>query len=306
MNKMNKTIYIEEYAHNIPLLLSNNDTGFIHSVFNNGLNIKMGNRLLFIGTTKNGKLPFGAHLAKDKYYDLLVEKNSQFPVKWINEQQTLIFNDGELIVSFEKANVYDCTMHERGRISEMCTRLETVLATLLNDDDTKTGLDLSIESFVLNYLQANRLEMNETANQLEKLAETLFAKDKMKSEAALRYVLGRGKGLTPSGDDHVVGLLAVHAASHAFTSTFPKTVLSLVENESITTDVAKEYLYYAVHGQFSRTVTQVMHDLIHDEAQLETSLERLLEVGHSSGVDTIFGILLGLLAWRRKQVCQKK
>ncbi|MBS4218404.1 DUF2877 domain-containing protein [Bacillus sp. FJAT-49711] len=299
---MNKTFYIEEYAKNIPLFLTENETGYIHSVFNNGVNIKLGKRLLFIGTTKNGQLPFGAHLSKEVNEQILKEIDKDSPVHWNHMAQTLSFNDGNVILSFAKARVYENTISVSGDMDAMCRSIETILISLLNYDAT-TGLDVPIEQFVLDYLQRKTTSdsIDETILlQFNKLTHSLFTEDKETCLTALRYLLGRGRGLTPSGDDHIVGLLAVQAASRPFHPTFNEAVLSLVENESITTDVAKEYLYYAANGQFSSTVVSVIEHLIEDTDVLPEKLESLLAVGHSSGVDTIFGILLGLLAWRRK------
>ncbi|GIO28348.1 DUF2877 domain-containing protein [Ornithinibacillus bavariensis] len=305
---MNKTFYIEEYAKNIPLFLSENKTGHVHSVFSNGLNIRFGERLLYIGTTKNGRLPFGAHISKMVCGQVLQDIDSQYPVVWNQKDRTISFNNGTITLSFENAIVYENSIRISGEIDTMSKSIETLLISLLKYD-AMTGLDVPIESFVLDYLQgktASEALDNPLYIQLTKLSDSLFIEDKEACITALRYFLGRGKGLTPSGDDHIVGLLAVQGACHSFTSTLNEAVLSLMEHESITTDVAKEYLYYAANGQFSSTVISVIEHLIENIDELPTKLEDLLAVGHSSGVDTIFGILFGLLAWRRKSICQKK
>lgn len=300
--------YIEEYSSSIPLFLTENQIGSIHSVFNNGLNIKFGKRLLFIGTTKNGQLPFGAHLSKNVYEHLLKEIDQQYTIHWHHQEKIFTFNHGNIILSLEKAHVFENRIRVSSDIDAMYRNIETILVSLLNFDTT-TGLDVSIEQFVIDYLQGKATNVTVVENiflQLSKLTNALFTDDKEACITALRYVLGRGRGLTPSGDDHVVGMLAVQAACRPFHTTFNEAVLTLVENESITTDVAKEYLYYAAHGQFSSTVLSVVHHLIKNTEALPSKLEDLLAVGHSSGVDTIFGILLGLLAWRRKSICPKK
>ncbi|MDW0109850.1 hypothetical protein [Sporosarcina aquimarina] len=61
----------EGYEQNIPLLLTRQPAGRVHSVFQNGVNIRMGKKLFFIGTTKNGQLPFGIHLAQNQLQELL-------------------------------------------------------------------------------------------------------------------------------------------------------------------------------------------------------------------------------------------
>lgn len=299
---MEKVFYIEEYSKNIPLFLTKNETGFIHSVFNNGINVKLGERLLFIGTVKNGRLPFGAHLSKELFEQFQIGIDTDAIVHWNNQEQSLTFNHGNIILSFEKAVTFDNQIHVYSEMDEICQNIETVLISLL-DHDTVTGLDIPIEQFVLDYLQEKTTSdaIEEILfSQVTKLTDALLIEDKEACTKALRFMLGRGKGLTPSGDDHIVGLLAVQVVGRPFHSTFNEVVLSLVKNESITTDVAKEYLYYAANGQFSSTVVDVMEHLVDKTDALPNKLENLLAVGHCSGVDTIFGVLLGLLAWRRK------
>ena len=50
-----------------------------------------------------------------------------------------------------------------------------------------------------------------TESYLIMLIEVVMSSDERLIEEALRYFLGRGKGLTPSGDDMIVGILAFDA-----------------------------------------------------------------------------------------------
>lgn len=45
--------------------LAQRPTGRVHSIFENGINLAMGDALIFVGTTKNGRLPFGIHMGQD-------------------------------------------------------------------------------------------------------------------------------------------------------------------------------------------------------------------------------------------------
>lgn len=299
---MKKTLYIEEYSANIPLFLNKDELGFVHSVFENGMNIKLGKRLLFIGTTKNGRLPFGAHISKNTFTQLLLIMNSRENVRWDAKRKILIFNNGNVLVSFDSAKIYESMLIKSKNISNIINNFELILKSLLSHAD-ETGLQLPIEQFVKSFLNEKHSSENlnsELFYQLNNLTKVLFTNDETECITTLRYFLGRGQGLTPSGDDHIVGLLALQSLGIPFEPTFKRCVASLIEKESITTDVASEYLYYAVNGLFSSTVIDVLEHLIMDTNKKQESIEQLLAVGHSSGVDVLFGILIGLLALRRK------
>ncbi|MDW0109851.1 DUF2877 domain-containing protein [Sporosarcina aquimarina] len=176
-----------------------------------------------------------------------------------------------------------------------------MLVSVLLTEPRITGLHIDIESFLVTYLEKGTF-VDSVGQHIEKLLTVLDTSGAAAIETELRYLLGRGKGLTPSGDDHLVGLLAIHAATGVVSETFIETIKLLLQSESLTTDIGKEYLLYAIQGKFSSSVVGLSSALTQkpDIYMLKPLLLELLDMGHSSGIDTIFGMLLGLLARRRK------
>lgn len=290
---------VEEYNQHIPLLLSKNNAGGVHSVFNNGLNIRMGSHLFFIGTTKNGRLPFGIHLEQDAINQIISFVSPQQAVTWNETDKQLHVGITGLTIDFKTGKSFINKLHKvENSKSLMLESFEGFLTLLVNYGEP-TGLEVDIEQFIVEYLEEKH-EQTKTVKQINNLMDAVTSNDEMEIENVLRYLLGRGKGLTPSGDDHIVGLLAVLTVTNQLSSIFVKTVKKLVEKESITTDVAMEYLIYALKGEFSSSVTAVINDLVQKKSnELENSMLKLIAMGHSSGVDTAFGILIGILANRR-------
>jgi hypothetical protein len=305
------TFVVEEYHQHIPLLLKKYKSGYVHSKFSNGMNIRMGDCLLFIGTTKNGHLPFGIHMHKQTIQQLIDGIKEFSSVTWNDESEQLSF-ENNLIVSFNKAIPY------KNYVKKLIGSKKTLIpylaefAAVLNNHAESTGLDLNIKQFL--YLedetdgQVSFQADNETGKQVCALINAVFSSDRQEIEKVVRYFLGRGKGLTPSGDDHIVGLLAIHTITEAFHPIFLETVKDLIEQESLTTDISKEYLSYALKGEFSSSVANVMNDLTVNNRQvdLEKHLLSLMSMGHSSGVDTAFGMLIGIAAMRRNNLWEKK
>ncbi|MED3549878.1 DUF2877 domain-containing protein [Cytobacillus praedii] len=297
-----QTMYAEEYERNIPLFLIENPIGSVHSLFQNGLNIRMGGRLFFIGTDKNGKLPFGIHLQKDAIQRLLSSIQAPAAVHWDNDSKELIFEDSNIRVNFQKgtpfSNIVPFTKNDRST-----QYLETFIKALAIEGE-QTGLDLDIEQFLLEYLRMQKEKYSASANEVYRLMDALSSHDSSEVDRVLRYFLGRGRGLTPSGDDHLVGLLAIHTISGICSPLFLQTIQDILLNESVTTDIGREYLLYALKGEFSSTIVNILNCLAEKDRQEEAEKHvlHLLTVGHSSGIDTAFGLLIGLLTmknWRK-------
>ncbi|MFD2115058.1 DUF2877 domain-containing protein [Paenibacillus yanchengensis] len=302
-----KVILAKEYEQRIPLLLSEHSEGYVHSVFQNGVNIQMGGRLFFIGTTKNGQLPFGIHLDNDTWQQLHGTINQQTPVRWLAGEKLLLFKSLSIVISLTTATTFVWQLSSYAGQFVHTTNNLTMLISILLENTTCTGLDLDIEQFLTTYLQeAEQVGIINT--QVDKLITVLSVSDGQNIESSLRFFLGRGQGLTPSGDDHLIGLLAVHAVVNLFSKEALDMLWTLVVNEQLTTDVSREYLIYALEGKFSSTVVEATVALTQPTNidKLKPLIERLLDTGHSSGTDTVFGMLLGLLIKRRKLKWQKK
>lgn len=301
-----QTIDAEEYEHTIPLFLAENPSGSVHSLFQNGLNILMGERLLFIGTDKNGKLPFGIHLHKEAVQSLLASIQMPAAVHWNEETKQLTFVNSDIAICFKKGTPYSNIIHFTE--NEISTQYLETLIKVLAVEGEKTGLDLEIDQFLLDYFRIqkeNTPSANSIINEVYRLMAALSSQDPSEIDRVIRYFLGRGKGLTPSGDDHIVGLLAIHTITGVCSPLFLQTLQTIILHESVTTDIAREYLFYALKGEFSSTIVNILNSLVEKErlSEVETQLLQLLTVGHSSGVDTAFGLLIGILAaknWRKE------
>ncbi|GEM_PF-516780 len=297
----------EEYEQRIPLLLSAHAEGIVHSVFQNGANIRMGDRLFFIGTVKNGQLPFGIHLSGGNLHELLQTIGQNDPVTWNSDAQLLCFGNARLSVSLAASDAFHWPLARRPVTPDVLRDNLTMLASILLAQPMSTGLGIEVGEFLSAYLEAVR-PAGKTDQRIRDLIAAVQSADETCIEDVLRFFLGRGQGLTPSGDDHLVGLLAIDKAASILSTEMQSVLRRLVEDEQLTTDIGREYLLYALDGDFSSTVVRAASALTEktDITMLKPLLSELLDMGHSSGVDTVFGMLLGLLALRRKQECQKK
>lgn len=292
----NHTLFGEGYSYLIPLLLFKNGNGTVHSRFTNGFNIKMGDSLIFIGTTKNGLLPFGIHLTERDTALAVSSVNHGEAVSWNEKTNSIKFQN--FVISLDQANPFKNEIIELKNDQVFESSLNRFSSHLMNIEE-RTGLDVSIRDFIHNYQGINEQDIDGIDLYLILLIKSAITSDELLMDKAFRYFLGRGNGLTPSGDDMIVGILAFDAVAHFLSTRFYDKLSELIENESITTDVAREYLRYALKREFSSTVSNMVNSLATGKTQeFESNVQNLLGVGHSSGLDTLFGILIGMFTYK--------
>ncbi len=114
-------------------------------------------------------------------------------------------------------------------------------------------------------------------------------------DGALRLI-GLGEGLTPAGDDCLVGVLAVMRRFRpGFLLRHPDIGHAIASAaRGGTTAVAREFLLHALDGAFSEGVIALASAPTTGAAQ--SALARLLTMGATSGADTAAGMRLALAA----------
>ena len=113
---------------------------------------------------------------------------------------------------------------------------------------------------------------------------------------ALAKVVGRGPGATPSGDDVLVGVLAVLTSPHSGAAgakaadSLGRSLLPLLPG---TTDVSGHLLRQAANGMFGRDVHELVSALIGalSLTELCDKVQRVINTGATSGADTCEGVL---------------
>lgn len=105
-----------------------------------------------------------------------------------------------------------------------------------------------------------------------------------------RWLIGRGPGLTPSGDDMLTGIVAVlHVVG--FSAQLLHFLPPAAQLAQLTTSVSCSYLNSARIGEFSTPLLKVMRSL-QTGCNSRSAIRRLLAVGHTSGADILLGIAI--------------
>lgn len=113
---------------------------------------------------------------------------------------------------------------------------------------------------------------------------------------AARRLVGLGPGQTPAGDDLLAGLMVARQRARPSDRTVSALCSAgLAAAAGRTTDLGLARLRYAAEGDLDERSELALAALLSGTpGQVEAASRELLGFGHSSGVDTLVGLLLGL------------
>lgn len=129
-------------------------------------------------------------------------------------------------------------------------------------------------------------ELNCASGKLKRLLEMV----ELKRIKKMNYYLGRGQGLTPSGDDFLIGLYCVSFYDSQLATRMKS--LQNLDFLDFTTSISAAYLNAARSGRFNPVLIELLNTK--SRVEFERLILEILEIGHSSGMDTLEGITLGL------------
>lgn len=110
-------------------------------------------------------------------------------------------------------------------------------------------------------------------------------------------LIGLGIGLTPSGDDFLVGFISVLNIIDIDYSRYLKgKIIELINIDKVsTTDISKHMLENALEGKFKEGIINFIYSLLEeDRKKLEKSIKNILNIGSSSGMDLSIGIIVAI------------
>ena len=136
---------------------------------------------------------------------------------------------------------------------------------------------------------------------IDKLANSILSGDPRQIKSALDSIIGLGDGLTPAGDDVLLGLLCLIRWSPPETrgdppGVFPETFAGLIEDyRGSTTFISYSFLKYGLEGRFVEPLSDLCKAVLSaGKDGFESSMKKLLAIGASSGINMLKGVVLGL------------
>jgi len=158
-------------------------------------------------------------------------------------------------------------------------------------------------SGLLPYLLDMPCESNKTGPVAQDFQEDILSiniSDLPSTTENINKILGRGAGLTPSGDDFLIGLLLTLnrwedvLRLDSDLGTFNE---QIVQSAYIkTTTLGANLIECAAHGLADERLINTLDLIMAGEGEQESVLNQLLGWGNSSGVDALVGMVVGISA----------
>ena len=121
--------------------------------------------------------------------------------------------------------------------------------------------------------------------------------------AAIGRLIGRGPGLTPAGDDLIVGFLAGLWSTRGDDPArrrFLDRLAAIVDGAAAATgEISRSHLRHATSGSVAEALAGLVRAIGEGDPPPEVgrAAGMALSVGHTSGGDGVFGLLLGIACW---------
>lgn len=262
--------------------------GTVVNIFDKVVNIetRLPTSLLTIANTKVLQGPYIMKINNESLFNCFKQTLNMGDIVRFKEDGEMIVNNYRLFSN--SAALWECEMRSRpvsqqemvnlhSEINHFLThegKLGGILNAFLTQPSKNTGEAL-ILSIYDNYF--NRL--------ITQLSEDFTGEN-------MRNFIGLGVGLTPSGDDFIVGLLAALCSCEAGRDDEKKIKKELTK-ESVankTTRVSTHMIKYALDGEFN----EALLDLLSGSKPVHTSLKEVNSIGSTSGTDMLVGVSFAL------------
>lgn len=289
-------------------IVEKNNSGIVHSVFSRAVNIVLyDGSLLTILDDNLLTIPFGISVVLDNSFsfrekiqagDFVCIDSGKLQVK-SSGFQTEVLLPRE--ICFTKKQIFSFQTVQNSYIS--------LIPDWVKMQGKKGGFFALYR--ILGFTQGNyNEEVNDAicdfaADRINNLSSFLYINDLSNSTENLLQLVGLGNGLTPSGDDFILGFLAfLNSVSEPI---FPEEFMESLRTKMLigiwnqTTTVSEAYLISALNGRFSEIMTNFVAGFFTtDKEEMKKLTNNLIDVGSSSGIDMILGCLFAIRIYQAK------
>ncbi|MEN1967424.1 DUF2877 domain-containing protein [Lentibacillus sp. N15] len=293
------TANAQAVSTNVFPIVQETPIGSIHSVFANSFNLIFGERLVHIGSMENGLAPFGIGIQPNDASSFIRFVRRDQHVMWNQSSNSLLF-DGGISLALDHAQHMNLSLQKASYDQAILIQNMNGVLNRLSRDHWQTGIvDANQQQTLLHYLQSS-FDVSSSHRALAEMAKlaSLVQDDKtITPQAVFDYWIGRGIGLTPSGDDLITGMCAMLSVLNGRVEPLHGQLQSYVLENGLkrTTPIGCEYLVYAARQQFHTHLINMCHSLLQPEkVNVQTALDEMKKIGHTSGADTLIGILLAI------------
>ncbi len=306
---MRRTFSASSFDANLPFRFE----GKVHSIFSKALNIKIEqNELISIVAAEklNGPNRILLQLPEDEdFFSFGIKKEA----RTVGTTQKISIDNGNFLISLREAKKWSPKIEIKGKTSSARVRDNLTFLSKSEERDNLFGSFLQkdfstkqernkkappitrgepcfLTSFENNISQELRIRIQE-------LTGSIKERDPSKISKKVKRLIGFGEGLTPSGDDFLVGLIvSLYFLNDSRFEHLSKKIKKVVElGKKRTTFLSEKFLEYACQGRFPETVLDLLETIFSgDSVGVKKAARRCLDFGATSGRDTLLGVVRGL------------
>lgn len=275
-----------EKSNMLSLYLSNQDKGVVKTVFRHSFNVALPQILLHVGNASDSLSCLGLTLP-DELMDQLVAKVDVGNLVRVVHDKLYVYTKREIVtINLATLVVVDLRL-------PLIEIRPTVLSTVIQA--------LQVVSFTENW------GLRDVTTPDKIVAQLMSSQTVTEMTTIVTYLYGRGRGLTPSGDDILVGFLSVLQAVDAPILPQWQKVVGEVMTTRTTTDVSAAYLKATLAGYTSARVKALLTGIHAQEmTQVPALIDAIQHFGHTSGTDLLLGITTGFRRYQRLSMRDKK
>jgi hypothetical protein len=211
----------------------------------------------------------------------------------------ILFDSLNLIIDTNKANVWSNKISEKieNYPNVMATRNFIVVKFINRLAELLFSPNEYLEFSRKRFFKTNPSPSSQVEENLIRLNHAIEAGDATSIEAPLQFIVGRGHGLTPAGDDFLAGILfALHMFKdkiYQIDQSIQKMIIASIYRHS--TLISANLAACAAEGEVDERISIAVEYLLMGNGAMEDALSSILGWGSSSGVDMIAGFITGLI-----------
>ncbi|MHA2007478.1 MAG: DUF2877 domain-containing protein [Promethearchaeota archaeon] len=280
--------------------------GYVHSIFQHVINITvMENRLISLVGQEVGQGSLNILMNIPKYINLLAIGIKRGDIV-TRVGESIVIGENVIVISTQWTEIWEPERIFQDNLQPLKTIMANleIMRDLALASDHLSGLGELIPFTRINGLEDFKTEKLGSVSHLAlpHILSLLKAINSGHSHDIIRItknLVGLGPGLTPAADDMLLGLMiSMLYISENFTKTsidvkkINKDIISVISG--MTTIISEEFLREASVGNVNEIVNSLLKNLLTSEKkELENSVRKLLDLGGTSGTDTVLGVILG-------------
>lgn len=262
-------------------------SGTVEQIFHKALNIAVGDTLFTLLSTELDNAPNSCRILHNDFTQLNLREGDRV---YFSEQ--IIYLADHYFLSF--------SFCQKWQPKEVCFNKNKInqkqyLSFLTSKVNIIDNLLKTEGNSLFSYCGDNLfyLAASEKLNLLRtELIDSLLKQQYQKLPNIIKQFIGLGIGLTPSGDDYLVGLMAFLLLKHHPLQHLECQFQQGIDDaREITTKVSAITLEKAINHQYRENILQLLQMLVAaSKKDIYPQFRQILDIGSSSGSDMLFGI----------------